>query len=188
MGNNSFLIAFVGMPGSGKTEATAYIHAKGVPFVRFGDVTDEALKAKGLEMTPENEREFREGIRKELGMAAYAIKSEERISKELQTHAVVALDGLYSWGEYRYLKEKFPQLVLIHVYAMPSVRYNRLAIRRIRPIPLEKSRERDIAEIEHLDKGGPIAIADYIIENNDDSLDHLHEKVEQVLKTIGITI
>lgn len=188
MGNNSFLIAFVGMPGSGKTEATAYIHAKGVPFVRFGDVTDEALKAKGLTLTPDNERDFREGIRKELGMAAYAIKSEEKIATALASHSVVALDGLYSWGEYIYLKEKFPQLLLIHVYATPPVRYNRLAIRPIRPIPLEKSRERDMAEIEHLDKGGPIAVADYLIENNDDNLDHLHEKVDTLFAQIGIRI
>lgn len=188
MENSSFLIAFVGMPGSGKTEATAYLHSKGVPFVRFGDVTDEGLKAAGLPMNPDTEREFRENIRKELGMAAYAKKSEPKIAEAVKTHSVVALDGLYSWGEYSYLKEKFPQLTLIHVYAKPQVRYKRLAVRPIRPITKEAARKRDIAEIEHLDKGGPIAIADCIIDNDTDHLADLHEKIDVVFSEMGITI
>jgi hypothetical protein len=39
-----------------------------------------------------------------------------------------------------------------------------------------------------IDKGGPIAIADYLIENNGDSLDQLHEKVAATLKKIGVTL
>jgi dephospho-CoA kinase len=186
--NNSFLIAFVGMPGSGKTEATAYLHSKGVPFVRFGDITDEGLKAKGLPMNPQNEQEFREAIRKELGMAAYAIKSEPKISEAIKTHPVVALDGLYSWGEYRFLHDKFSQLRLIHVYATPQLRYKRLQVRPIRPIEPDMARIRDIAEIEHLDKGGPIAIADFMIENDTDHLDDLHDKIDRLFVEIGITI
>lgn len=184
MENKKLLIAFVGMPGSGKTEAAAYLYKKGIPFIRFGDVTDEGLKAQGLSMTPEHERSFRENIRKELGMAAYAIRCEERIKKELDTHDTVALDGLYSWGEYLYLKEKFPSLCLIHVYAEPEIRYNRLAIRAIRPIPKETSRQRDLAEIEKLDKGGPIAIADYMVENDTDHLEHLYAKIDTLLLRI----
>lgn len=186
--NNKFLIAFVGMPGSGKTEATAYLHKKGIPFVRFGDVTDAGLRSKGLPLTPEHERDFRENIRKELGMAAYAIESESRIRNALENHAVVAVDGLYSWGEYVYLKEKFPQLILIHVYARPTVRYERLAHRSVRPIPKGASRLRDIAELEKLDKGGPIAIADYVIENDDDTLGHLHQKIDAVLGELGVRV
>jgi dephospho-CoA kinase len=185
---NKLLIAFVGMPGSGKTEATAYLHQKGIPCIRFGDITDEGLKAQNLPVTPENEREFREVIRRELGMAAYAIKSEEKIEEMLQEHDTLALDGLYSWGEYIYLKENFPQLTLVHVYAKPPIRYSRLAKRPIRPVPLEKSRNRDISEIEKLDKGGPIAIADHMIENNDDDLAILYGKIDILLQEIGVKV
>lgn len=188
MGNNQLLIAFVGMPGSGKTEATSFLHKKGLPFVRFGDVTDAGLKALGLSMTPEHERHFREKIRKELGMAAYAIESLPYIEQALQNHDVIILDGLYSWTEYTYLKEKYPGLLLVHVYAQPSVRYVRLAKRPIRPLNAKEARKRDFAEIEKIDKGGPIAIADYLIENNGDSLDELYEKVAAVLKKIGVTL
>jgi len=188
VGNKKHLIAFVGMPGSGKTEATAHLDTKGIPFIRFGDVTDAGLAAKGLPLTPENERDFREHIREELGMAAYAIRSEVRIQSLLKTHETVALDGLYSWGEYQYLKEKFPELILIHVYAEPEIRYKRLAKRPIRPVSVEKSRSRDIAEIEKLDKGGPIAIADYIIENDDDRLETLYTKIDTLMQRVGIVI
>ena len=188
MENKKLLIAFVGMPGSGKTEATSFLHQKGLPFVRFGDVTDAGLKAQGLPMTPQAERTFREDIRKQLGMAAYAIKSESQILTLLEKNNVVIVDGLYSWAEYIYLKQKFPNLMLIHVYARPAVRYKRLAIRKIRPIEAAEAYTRDIAEIEKLDKGGPIAIADYLIENNGDSLDELQEKVAITLGKIGVTI
>lgn len=176
------------MPGSGKTEATAYLHKKGIPFVRFGDVTDEGLQGQGLPLTSEHERVFRENLRKELGMAAYAIQSTPKIAKFLETSDVLSLDGLYSWGEYKYLKEKFPGVTLIHIYAEPPIRYVRLAKRTIRPVPLTESRNRDIAEIEKLDKGGPIAIADYMIENNDDGMEHLYTQIDRVLETMGVKL
>jgi dephospho-CoA kinase len=34
------ILAFVGMPGAGKTEASAYLKKKGIPILRFGDLTD----------------------------------------------------------------------------------------------------------------------------------------------------
>lgn len=186
MENKKALIAFVGMPGSGKTEATAYLHKKGVPFVRFGNVTDEGLKEQGLALTAENEQNFREAIRQKLGMAAYAIQSIPKIEQALETNDIVVLDGLYSWKEYTLLKEKFLSLLLVHVYAQPHVRYARLARRPIRPLQTKEARQRDMAEIEKIDKGGPIAIADYLIENNSDSLEELYAKVTAVMEKIGV--
>lgn len=175
------IIALVGMPGAGKSEAANILTTKNIPFVRFGELTDEALHEKGLPLTPENERQVREQFRKDLGMAAYAIKAKPKIEAALTDHDTVALDGLYSWEEYILLKKQFPQLLLIHIFAEPSVRYSRLAKREIRPISPEEARNRDIVEIENLNKGGPIAIADYLIENNDDSMIHLQTKLEELL-------
>lgn len=179
--DNTLILAFVGMPGAGKSEAVAYLAQKNIPFVRFGDITDEGIQELGLSLTTSNERIVREKIREELGMGAYAIKSVPKIEKLLQEHKVIAIDGLYSWEEYIYLKEKFPGLILIHIYAKPINRYNRLAKRAIRPIPHDKSRERDIAEIEKLNKGGPIAIADYLIENESDNIKELYKKIDILL-------
>ncbi len=182
--SNSILLAIVGMPGAGKSEVIAYLKTKGIPFVRFGQITDDSVSSKGLPLTPENERLARENLRKELGMEAYAIKSEPKIRELTKTHPVVAIDGLYSWEEYKYLIRQFDNLILVCIYAQPNIRYKRLSARFVRPLSLIEAKERDKAEIEKLNKGGPIAIADFLIENNSDNLQELHEKIDSALDQI----
>lgn len=159
------LIAIVGMPGSGKSIAADYFRSKGIPVLRFGDQTEIGLKELGLDINEKNEREYREKIREGLGMAAMAIKIEPRIYKAALDHSIIVLDGLYSWEEYVYLKEKFSQLKLLAIFATLQTRYNRLAKRSVRPLNNAEAQSRDRAEIEHLNKGGPIAMADYLIKN-----------------------
>lgn len=174
------------MPGSGKSEATKYLREKGFASVRFGEVAEEGLKEMGLPLTPDNEQMYREKIRNELGMAAFAILSEEKIESFLKDNPVVVIDGLYSWEEYRYLLEKFLALKIIYVFASPATRYSRLAKRPVRPLTPEQARARDFAEIERLNKSGPIAMADFVIENNT-SLDDLYTKIDELLKHLQIT-
>lgn len=174
------IIAIVGMPGAGKTEAAQYLEKKGVPFIRFGAFTDEGVKEAGLPLTPENEKLIRERFRTELGMGAYAIKAKPKIDEMLNENDLIAIDGLYSWEEYTYLKKIFPSLTLINVFAEPSVRYKRLSERSIRPVSLDKAYSRDVNELEKLNKGGPIAIADYLIVNNSDDINDLHRQVDQL--------
>lgn len=174
------------MPGAGKTQAATYLVQKNIPFVRFGEVTDEGLRDLGLPYTPENERMYREKIRQELGMAAYAIRSKSKIENLLKENNVIAIDGLYSWEEYVFLKKEFPNLTLIHIFAEPKIRYQRLAARRIRPVSVEKGYDRDVTEIENLNKGGPIAIADFCIINNGDIFDNLYKQIDEVLFKLGV--
>lgn len=185
---NNYLLAFVGMPGAGKTEAVMHLQKQGIPFVRFGDLTDEGLKEKGLPQTPQNEQQYREQVRQELGMAAYAIKAEPKIHEVLINHTVAAIDGLYSWEEYKYLKERFPQLQVVFIYAEPTIRYSRLAKRPIRPFTPDEARARDIAEIEKLHKGGSIAIADYLIVNNSEDLNELHGRIDELFQKLGVKL
>lgn len=184
---NKLLLAIVGMPGSGKSEATAYLEKKGLPTIRFGKITDEGVLSLGLPLTPENERMFRKKIREEIGMAAYAIKSKSKIDSFLDKNDIVVIDGLYSWEEYKYLKEEYQNLLLIHVYTEPHIRYKRLSNRAVRPVSIDEARQRDIAELEELNKGGPIAIADYLIENNTGNITELHQKIDSLLKRLGIS-
>lgn len=183
---NKTILAFVGMPGAGKSEATAYLEQKGFPYVRFGDVTDQGVKEMGLPLTTDNERIVREKLREELGMGAYAIKSKSKIDTMLESHNFVVIDGLYSWEEYTFLKNLYPGLILVHVYAEPQKRYDRLSKRPIRPVPLDKCYERDVAELEKLNKGGPIALSDYLVENNSDDIEQLYVKINDLLERIGV--
>ncbi|MDZ7586667.1 MAG: AAA family ATPase [Patescibacteria group bacterium] len=182
------IIAVVGMPGSGKSLACDYFKSQGYPVLRFGDTTDLGLKSQGLPLTPDNERHYRESLRKELGMAAYALKIEPRLKKTFRSGSsfrsgaeCIILDGLYSWEEYIYLKPKFPQLKLLAIYAPPALRRQRLAKRFIRPLSAAKTKQRDIAEIENLHKAGPIAIADYLIVNAG-SITAFHQELAKALE------
>jgi dephospho-CoA kinase len=177
------VIAIVGMAGSGKSEVSAVFEANGYAKVRFGDITDEAVKKLGLPLTEENERPVRESLRREHGMDAYARLSLPRIEAALQKRSVV-VDGLYSWQEYSFLKEHFGELFnVIAVYASPATRYGRLARRKIRPLSAGEAASRDRAEIENMQKGGPIAMADYTVVNEGTPA-ALKRQVERILTKI----
>lgn len=162
------LIAIVGMPGAGKSVAAEFFKSKGWPVLRFGDQVDIGLQEHGLERNEKNERWYREKLRSELGMVAMAIKIEPRIIEAQKTNNIVVLDGLYSWEEYIYLRNKFSYIKLLCIYAPPEVRYERLSCRTVRPLTRDEAMGRDIAELENLNKGGPIAVADNLIKNNGD--------------------
>ncbi len=176
------LIAVVGMPGSGKTEATAYLETQGFTRIRFGDITDEEVARRGLELNEANERNAREELRKEHGMAAYAKLNAPKIDKALKKGNVV-LDGLYSWEEYLWLKKKYPNMIVVAIYASPATRYARLGRRKIRTLKHEECAARDAAQLESLHTGGPIAMADYTI-INEGTLDKLGAELKRLLKQL----
>jgi dephospho-CoA kinase len=178
------IVAIVGMAGSGKSEAAAVFEKKGFARIRFGDVTDEELKKKGLAVNEENERKIREELRQRYGMAAYAVLNSNRIDLAAKT-APVVIDGLYSWEEYLSLKEYYGEKFLaVAVWASPEVRYARLSQRPERPLNLEQAFSRDQAEIVNLNKGGPIAMADYTI-INESSLKNLEKEVKRIIGKAG---
>lgn len=166
-----------GMSGAGKSVVADYFVKKGYQFVRFGQITLDEVKKRGLKPTEKNERKIREAVRKKHGMAAFAKLNYPKFRRLLKKGNVV-VDGLYSWAEYKYLKDKFDKnMFLIAVYAPPNLRYERISKRtmpkndtdlRHRPFTKKEAKARDYAEIENLDKGGPIAMADYTILNTKD--------------------
>ena len=141
------------------------------------------MKRRGLALNEENERYVRQEMRKEHGMAAYAILNLPRIDEALRFSDVV-VDGLYSWEEYTLLKARYEDdLCLVAVWASPATRYARLAKRAVRPLTLEEAASRDSAEIEKTNKGGPIAMADFTI-INESSIDQLRKQAEKVVTAL----
>lgn len=168
------IIALVGMTGAGKSLIADFLVEQGWGFVRFGQITMDIVKEKGLEPSEENEKVIRENVRAEHGMGAFATLNLPKFDKILQEKNLVA-DGLYSWSEYKILKDYYgDRLTVVAIYAPPQLRYQRLVNRslsqtdkdlRYRPATLESAQSRDYAEIENIEKGGPIAMADYTILN-----------------------
>jgi len=155
----------VGLTGSGKSEIASILEEEGYKKIRFGDITEKYLKKEGKEINETNEREMRERLREEHGMAAYAKLNFQKIKENLEVGNKVVVDGLYSWEEYKVLKEEFPELFMIATQVSPKTRYSRLANRKIRPLTKEESSSRDFSEIENINKGGPISMADATIIN-----------------------
>lgn len=177
------VIAIVGMCGSGKSIASDLLEKKGYEKIYFGGVTLEKLKEKNLEVTPENEKMMREKLREDLGMGAFAKILLPKI-KELSATKNLVLDGLYSWDEYKILKEELGKsLITIAIVNDKKIRYDRLSKREIRPFTKKEAKERDLAEIENIAKAPPIAYADYYIFNNG-TLEEYQKRLEEILKQI----
>lgn len=177
------IIAIVGMCGSGKSIATDILEKRGWDKIYFGGVTYKKMAEAGIKRTPDSERIFRENLRKEHGPECYAKLLLPEIEESLKNNDVV-LDGLYSWHEYNFLREKLGSaLKLICVVADKDIRYDRISKRADRPFDNQKAKERDISEIENLYKGGPIAYADYYIFNNG-TIKEYEERLDEILKQI----
>jgi dCMP deaminase len=190
MTNQKQIIAVVGMTGSGKSVVSDFLSEKGYKFLRLGQITIEELKRNGLEPTEENEKRIREELRNEHGMAAFAILNKPKIDELLKESSVV-LDGLYSWSELKYFREQYnDKIKVLAVNTPPEIRYSRLSSRttidedmRNRPATNEQAKSRDYAEIENIEKGGPIAMADIIV-NNIGTIKDLHKKLEEIFQEI----
>ena len=116
-------------------------------------------------------------------MAAYAKLNLPKIDGSLKSSNVV-VDGLYSWEEYILLREYYgEQFALVAVWASPATRHGRLTHRAERPLTRDEANSRDRSEIENINKGGPIAMADFTIVN-EASLEELGKETDQVISAL----
>jgi dephospho-CoA kinase len=192
MSNN--LICVTGLCGSGKSVVSDYlVNDRDYQFLRFGQITLDELKRQKLPLNEANERKIREDIRKQYGMAAFAILNLPKLDELIKKGNVVG-DGLYSFEEYKVLKEHFgKKLKVISVFAPPELRYERISSRmmksedtdlRHRPLTKEEAKLRDLAELEKLNKGATIAMANYTIINTKD-VDYLLKQLNEIIKDIN---
>jgi dephospho-CoA kinase len=183
---NKKIIAIIGMAGSGKSEAVNYIEKKyRCPKLYMGSPTFERIAKEGLAINWRNEKIFREKIREEMGMGAYAILVLPKLNVSLKNNNFVLIESLYSWDEYKIIKNKYKNnFFTIAIFASSATRFSRLKNRKIRPIKtLPELIKRDCTEIEGTDKGGPIALADFTI-INENGLNNLHQEIDRIIKKI----
>ena len=177
------MVAIVGMAGAGKSEVAGLFEQDGFTRIRFGDVTDEEVRKRGLELNEENEHNIRLRLRKEHGMEAYAKLNLPMIDSALKTSDVV-IDGLYSWEEYIFLKEYYQDgFSVVAVWASPGTRHARLVTRSNRSLTPTEAVSRDKEEIEDINKGGPIAMADFTV-TNEASLEELRKEAKKIISRL----
>lgn len=177
------ILAIVGLPGSGKTEAAKFFSTKRIPVVQFGKIINDYIDNNNLTHNEATHKKIRELLREKYGKEALAILNEQKIKKALEKNLVVVIDGMRSWEEFLYLKKRFKQvkIVILALYATKELRDKRLAARKRRN--KLRGRKRDINELLGTNMGPTIAMADYLVTNNG-SLEEFKEKLQAVYREV----
>ncbi|KLK87776.1 hypothetical protein SZ63_09155 [Methanoculleus sediminis] len=121
------VIGIVGMPASGKGEASRIARDLGIPVVVMGDAIRERVKEAGLPPTDANFGAVAGKLRADLGMDAIARITVPLI--EATGSPVALVDGIRGDYEVAAFKEHFPDFTLIGIVSSFETRYRRLANR-----------------------------------------------------------
>ena len=177
------IIAIVGLPGSGKTDAAAYFQRKNLTVIPFGKTVNDRIDQKKLPHSEQVHKKVREELRIEYGYEAMAVLNLKKIKEALIKNSIIIIEGMRSWEEYLYLKKELPKinLVIVCVYSEKHLRYKRISKRN--NLSEHYGEERDINEIVGINMGPTIAYADFVIKNNY-SLDEFYDKLELTYRTI----
>lgn len=184
MEKNVRIVAFVGLPFTGKSTAREIteqlLDEKGIAWYKsyFGGhvVHEVERRNEAKEWGPDQvhlsfqqkERYIRESLREQHGLGAMAKLSLPEIDTAIDEGKVVLIDDLYSEEEREILADKYGEanLILVAMAADWQVRVERAKHRPHRPLSEEELAERDDAEIRNLHKAPPIARAHVTIVNN----------------------
>lgn len=177
------IIAIVGLPGAGKTEAANYFKEKDIPVISFGEIVNQYVEKHNLPHTEQTHKKIRTFLREKYGMEAMAILNEKKIKKALEKNMIIIIEGLRSWEEYLYLKNKLKKIkiLILAIYADKQLRWKRLSQRKERNKLYGE--ERDLNELLDLNMGPTIAYADFFIKNNF-SKEDLYDKLDEVYRIV----
>lgn len=178
------IIAFAGMPCSGKSEAVKIAKAMDIPVVRMGDMVWEEVKNRGLSLDEKNVGAIADQMRKEFGMDIWAKRTLEKISQIKKSNHIF-IDGIRNIEEIDTFKKKLGQdFLIVAVTASDETRQKRF---------LKRGREDDSSNVQDLkdrDKrelnwglGTVIASADIIIPN-DDGIQDFKKEIKKILSRL----
>ena len=176
------VIAVVGMPASGKTEATYIVQESyAIGLVRLSVVVRDELKIRNLEENYENLEVVVRDLRQQFGEDIVIRRAAGLLTK--MGRSVCCIDGVRSLSEIAALKQMFPNLISLAIYASPRLRYMRTN-RLPPPITPEQFERRDRQNLA-LGVGEVIALADYLVVHDDDSRAKFKNTLGRVLRKIS---
>jgi dephospho-CoA kinase len=177
-------LAILGMPGSGKGEATRIAADLGFPVVSFGDVVRDEVKRRKLEPTPENTSAVADWFHK-LNNRANEPIMVKRLVKTIpeKVEKTIILDGPRSPGQIRELKKYF-NVKILAIILSNRIRWKRqLARGRADLGSMKDILARDKRELSY-GIGTLIKSADYKISNNC-TIEEFRKRVHDFLRNIS---
>jgi cytidylate kinase len=121
------IIGFVGLPGSGKGEASKVARHHGLAVVVMGDVIRGEAARQNLEPTDQNLGRIGNALRAKDGPDAIARRTLDRVMATGKD--VVVVDGLRSKAEADFFRAHAEEFHLVEVYAPAEARLKWLATR-----------------------------------------------------------
>ena len=176
------VVAVVGLPGSGKSEAAAVADSLDIPVITMGDVIREACRDRGLDPSRDHGA-VAKSLREEHGRGAVAERSLPIVEAALETNETVLIDGIRSDAELDRFEEAFGDaLELLRIDAPDAERAQRLEVRG-RDASADEGGE-TLAERDERELGfgmdQAMERADVVI-SNDDSLETFRNAVKDLL-------
>ena len=178
------VLAFAGMPFSGKSEAVKIAKEMNIPVFRMGDMVWEEVENRRLELNEKNVGTIADQMREEYGMDIWARRTLEKIRLIGESESIV-IDGIRNIEEIdAFRRELGGGFVVIAVEAAYEIRQKR-ALNRSRKDDsndVEKIKERDRREL-RWGLGVVIASADVVV-SNEGGIEEFRDKVRKILDGI----
>jgi len=182
------IVALVGMPASGKGEASKIFQEYGFKLAHMRSVVEAAVKEKGLKPTAKNMVGTGAELRRKEGQGAVARRLLPRIAG---MNGNICIEGVRDAGELKVFRERLRDFVAVAFVAPPGKRYER-SLARGRSDDIRSYQEflkKDRKEREWgIDEA--VEMADYRIVNDSDLeafRKRVHEVVEKILKSGGFS-
>lgn len=174
------IIAFTGMPASGKSEAVQLAKEKGIPVIRMGDLVWGETKRQGKPLDDKNVGDIASSMRTTHGMDVWAKRTVEKV-RGLKQSPYLVIDGVRNTEEIEYFKKELGSDFIVVAIDAPD------ELRRKRVISRGRTDDsKDLRDLEERDKREirwgvqkVIAEADIIIQNNG-SLEQLRNQVHSI--------
>ena len=175
------ILAFVGMPASGKSEASSVLLNHGITVINMGDVIREEVVRRGLEATDANTGGVGTDLRENEGKDAVAIRCIPKIRDAADDF--IAIDGVRSVAEVDCFKQEFgDDFTLISIDSPLEIRFERVIARK------RSDDMKDISGLKARDDrelgwgmGEAMEIADVVITNND-TLEDFRKKITALVE------
>ncbi|NMC09724.1 MAG: flagellar hook-basal body complex protein FliE [Methanothrix sp.] len=181
------IIGFVGLPGSGKSEASQVARQRGLAVLVMGDIIRHEAARQGLEPTDQNLGRVGTALRAAEGPDAVAKRTLEKAMALGED--IVVIDGLRSKDEADFFRASVEEFHLIEISAPVEARLKWLESRGRPDDPDQKAADAlELRECRELSWGMCEAMkaADLKLKN-EGRLDDFRKNVERLLEVLGTT-